>query len=253
MSQILPYETRSTVPFVLMTDTRTNREQQRTAWDAIGDLPSVPNGDLAPSGRWADLLASIPEGQNYLWHTDRGGGLPLFGWRRRYWSFLLKLAKDQPSWTIQAEPGPATGPFHWDSRLLSTRELCRLQTIPDDVQIAGDRRAVQRQIGNAVPSLLAEEVARAVREQLLDGKAAVGLPLCSRQGEERSLNPSRSPSQGIESAGPAPPGFLKPILAVCQVELMSRVVAARISQTHLGGGKWSLSRVVAAFGPGLIV
>ena len=59
------------------------------------------------------LLASIPEGQNYLWHTDRGGGLvgPLFGWRRRYWSFLLKLAKDQPSWTIQAEPGPATGHF----------------------------------------------------------------------------------------------------------------------------------------------
>src|SRR3546814_15139025 len=63
----------------------------------------------AIKGKWADLLPSIPEGQNYLWHTERGGGIPLFGWRRRYWNFLLKLAKNKPSWTIQAQPGPATG------------------------------------------------------------------------------------------------------------------------------------------------
>jgi DNA (cytosine-5)-methyltransferase 1 len=118
-------------------------------------------------GKWAALLPSIPEGQNYLWHTDRGGGLPLFGWRRRYWSFLLKLAKNRPSWTIQAQPGPAVGPFHWHSRRLSARELCRLQTFPDDVTILGGLSAVQKQVGNAVPSLLAEVLARAIRTQLL--------------------------------------------------------------------------------------
>ena len=88
------------------------RKPHTTAWDAIGDLSSVSNEILSLRGRWSDLLPSIPEGQNYLYHTDRGGGVPLFGWRRRYWSFLLKLAKAVPSWTIQAEPGPATGPFH---------------------------------------------------------------------------------------------------------------------------------------------
>ena len=137
-----------------------------TAWDAIGDL-SPGNEDVSMRGKWADLLPSIPEGENYLFHTDRGAGLPLFGWRRRYWSFLLKLAKDRPSWTIQAQPGPATGPFHWDNRLLTIRELARLQTFPDDIEIVGNRLSAVRQIGNAVPSLLAEVVARALLEQAL--------------------------------------------------------------------------------------
>lgn len=144
-----------------------NMEPYRTAWDALGDLAHEATDDLAMQGKWAALLPSIPEGRNYLWHTDRGGGLPLFGWRRRYWSFLLKLAKDRPSWTIQAQPGPAVGPFHWHSRRLSARELCRLQTFPDDVAILGGLSAVQKQVGNAVPSLLAEVLARAIRTQLL--------------------------------------------------------------------------------------
>src|SRR5262249_20870024 len=141
--------------------------------------------DLEVRGKWAELLPSIPEGQNYLWHTSRGEGLPLFGWRRRYWNFLLKLAKDRPSWTIQAQPGPAVGPFHWKNRRLSTRELCRLQTFPDNVSIIGDRGSIQRQVGNAVPSLLAEVLARAIRYQLLRLRPLRGAlrllpPHCSR-------------------------------------------------------------------------
>jgi len=42
---------------------------------------------LKVGGKWGDLIPSISEGQNYLWHTDRGGGQPLFGWRTHYWSF----------------------------------------------------------------------------------------------------------------------------------------------------------------------
>ncbi len=137
-----------------------------TAWDAIGDLPE-PTEDLHVPGKWGDLLPSIPEGENYLFHTERGAGQPLFGWRRRYWSFLLKLSKRLPSWTLQAQPGPAIGPFHWNNRRLSARELCRLQTFPDDVHIKGSRTSVQRQVGNAVPSLLGEVLARAIRAQLL--------------------------------------------------------------------------------------
>lgn len=141
-----------------------------TAWDALGDLADDDDPELRVRGKWADLLPSIPEGENYLWHTERGGGLPLFGWRRRYWSFLLKLSKRLPSWTIQAQPGPAIGPFHWKSRRLSARELCRLQTVPDGYTVLGSVASVQRQIGNAVPSALAEVLARAMRRQLLGDK-----------------------------------------------------------------------------------
>jgi DNA (cytosine-5)-methyltransferase 1 len=155
---------------------------RRTAWDAIGDVGPDAGEDLALTGQWADLLPSIPEGSNYQWHTDRGGGERLFGWRRHYWSFLLKLAKDQPSWTIQAQPGPASGPFHWENRRLSMRELCRLQTFPDDVTITGNRGSIQKQIGNAVPSLLAEILGRAIRTQLLGLPALRGeLDLLPRQ------------------------------------------------------------------------
>ena len=146
----------------------------RVAWDALADVGPEPGEDVRVLGKWADLLPSIPEGENYLWHTDRGGGLPLFGWRRRYWSFLLKLAKNRPSWTLQAQPGPATGPFHWENRRLSMRELCRLQTFPDDVKIFGSRTSIQRQLGNAVPSLLAEVLARSIRTQFFGYKASRG-------------------------------------------------------------------------------
>jgi DNA (cytosine-5)-methyltransferase 1 len=136
-----------------------------SAWDAIGGFVPPADENLNAGGYWADLLPSIPEGENYLWHTNRKGGLQLFGWRTRYWSFLLKLAKCRPSWTLQAQPGPAIGPFHWESRRLSTEEMARLQTFPRDLKYVGGRTSIQRQLGNAVPSLLAEVLAREIAQQ----------------------------------------------------------------------------------------
>jgi DNA (cytosine-5)-methyltransferase 1 len=144
------------------------QEPHRTAWDALGDLPQdVDDPSLEVGGRWGDLLPTVPEGENYLWHTSRSGGHPIFGWRRRFWSFLLKLAKNRPAWTIQAQPGTATGPFHWRSRRLSAQELCRLQTFPDGLRFDCGRADVQRMLGNAVPSLVAEVLAREIRRQIL--------------------------------------------------------------------------------------
>lgn len=157
-----------------------NRRRWMTAWDALHDLAEPKDASLALKGKWAGLLPSIPEGQNYLHHTDRGEGEPLFGWRRRYWSFLLKLAKDQPAWTLQAQPGPATGPFHWSSRRLSMREMARLQTFPDDFTVLGSVIDAQKQLGNAVPSLLAEVLARAIRAQLLDNPVSTEEPSLQR-------------------------------------------------------------------------
>lgn len=175
-------------------------EPYRTAWDAIGDLAAPQDEDLEVKGRWAALLPTIPEGQNYLWHTDRRGGEPLFGWRTKYWSFLLKLAKCQPSWTVAAQPGPSIGPFHWDSRRLSMRELSRIQTFPDDLHIVGPRVEVQRQAGNAVPSLLTEVLGREIQMQFF-GKRY-------RSKELRLLPPDRSPPPDPIVPAPVPEEFM---------------------------------------------
>lgn len=174
----------------------------RTAWDALGDLPEPQEVEaLAPRGKWANLLSSIPEGQNYLWHTERRAGLPLFGWRRKYWSFLLKLAKNRPSWTIQAQPGPAVGPFHWKNRQLSPRELARLQTIPDSVHIEGNDGSVRKQLGNAVPSLLAEVVGREILRQCFGERPSGTIP--------KLLPPDRGTAPPPEPVQPVPAFYQK--------------------------------------------
>jgi DNA (cytosine-5)-methyltransferase 1 len=144
--------------------TPTHEVRPVRAYDALHSI----RAKAAPSatGKWADLLPSIPEGQNYLWHTSKGGGKKLFGYRTRYWSFLLKLAKSEPAWTLSAFPGPATGPFHWNNRPLTIQEMLRLQSFPASWRISGDLRAQVRQVGNATPPLLAETIARAIGEQV---------------------------------------------------------------------------------------
>jgi len=175
-----------------------------TAWDAIGGLKAPVSDELRLTGKWADLLPIVPEGQNYLWHTDRLGGVPLFGWRRRYWNFLLKLAKNRPAWTIQAQPGPATGPFHWSNRRLSVDELARLQTLPRDISVVGSLADAQRQIGNAVPSLLAEVLAREIRRQFFDSPALAARPTLAVRRRAAIPSPEQVatvPKKYLELAG----------------------------------------------------
>lgn len=149
---------------------RGNGRLHVTAGEVIGDL--ADRHDLAEreevvGGKYGHLLPEIPPGDNYLFFTEkRGHPNPQFGWRKRYWSFLLKLDPGQPSPTIQASPGPYVGPFHWNNRRLRLMELKRLQTFPDEFVIAGNRRSAQRQLGNAVPPLLARKIA----EVLVDGR-----------------------------------------------------------------------------------
>ena len=120
----------------------------------------------------------------------------MFGWRTRYWSFLLKLAKDQPSWTIQAQPGSAIGPFHWTNRKLSVAEMCRLQTFPDGLAFDLEGPTRKGSLGNAVPSVLAEVLAREIRAQLLDRPLkSTTLKLLPREASpcaSPQKNPSRS-------------------------------------------------------------
>jgi DNA (cytosine-5)-methyltransferase 1 len=140
-----------------------NLPRHISSGEAIGDL--AKRSDLAEpeetvTGTFAHLLPEVPPGGNYLYFTaKRGHPKPVFKWRSRYWNFLLKLDPEQPSPTIQAQPGPWVGPFHWQSRRLRIAEIKRLQTFPDDYEIIGSRRSAQVQIGNAVPPSLATRIA----------------------------------------------------------------------------------------------
>jgi DNA (cytosine-5)-methyltransferase 1 len=141
-----------------------------TSGQALAGLISQSEHDEVVRGSWGHLLPAIPPGGNYLHYTARRGHPePIFEWRSRYWSFLLKLDPDKPSPTIQAQPGPNVGPFHWDNRRLRVPELRRLFTFPDDFEFVGRRASVQAQVGNSVPPRLAEQVARCVAAQVLNG------------------------------------------------------------------------------------
>jgi DNA (cytosine-5)-methyltransferase 1 len=142
-----------------------------TAGDVLIGLDTEPEPSERVEGKYGHLLPEIPPGGNYLHYTEHEGhSKPLFAWRSRYWTFLLKLDPNRPASTIQGQPGPYVGPFHWDNRRLRVGELKRLQAFPDDYHFAGTRREIQLQIGNSVPPPLAEVVARAIRVQV-DGDA----------------------------------------------------------------------------------
>ncbi|HEX9993664.1 MAG TPA: DNA cytosine methyltransferase [Acidimicrobiales bacterium] len=134
-----------------------------TAGEALNGLVTEPEPEEVVRGKWGHLLPDIPPGDNYLHYTaERGHPNPVFGWRTRYWSFLLKLDPSRPSPTIQAQPGPNVGPFHWENRRLRVPELRRLFTFPDSFAFVGRRGSIQSQIGNSVPPLLGRRVAEGV-------------------------------------------------------------------------------------------
>jgi DNA (cytosine-5)-methyltransferase 1 len=138
-----------------------------TTGQALDGLVTEPEREELMTGQWAHLLPEVPPGGNYLHFTEeRGYPEPIFQWRSRYWSFLLKLDPGRPSPTIQAQPGPNVGPFHWENRRLRVPELRRLFTFPEDFEFVGRRSSVQAQVGNCVPPLLAERVAKSLAESL---------------------------------------------------------------------------------------
>lgn len=132
----------------------------RTAGSVMSDLDTEENADDAghfAGGKYHDLLKKIPPGENYLHLTaERGCPDPVFKWRSRYWSYLLKLAPDKPSWTIQARRSNNMGPLHWRNRILRISEVKRLQSFPDEFWLSGTTEQQWRQVGNAVPPDLAK-------------------------------------------------------------------------------------------------
>jgi DNA (cytosine-5)-methyltransferase 1 len=81
-----------------------------------------------------------------------------------------KLKPDEPSWTVTAHLSKDTySHIHYDSRQARTitiREAARLQSFPDGVEFAGNFGEQYRQIGNAVPPVMARALGMSLLEQL---------------------------------------------------------------------------------------
>lgn len=80
-----------------------------------------------------------------------------------------RMAWDKPSPTITARfDSFSRGRFGHPvlDRTITLREGARLQTFPDDFEFLGSKVEIARQIGNAVPPVLAEKVAEKIRECL---------------------------------------------------------------------------------------
>lgn len=140
----------------------------------VGDVISDFSGDeyyedyeVATGGTYYDDLCEVPPGKNYKVLTAWAGyPNPKFIADKRFWSFLLKLSPDLPSWTITAQPGPWVGPFHWDNRRLRAPEMAAIQSFPKGYKFYGKRRSVQKQIGNAVPPLMGKAMIEFLKENL---------------------------------------------------------------------------------------
>ncbi len=102
-----------------------------------------------------DLRSRAPELTPDCWMRKESGGTDLFG--RLWW--------DRPSVTIRTEfYKPEKGRYlHPEQhRPITHREAARIQSFPDTFRFKGSKIEIARQIGNAVPPLLADAVAGSV-------------------------------------------------------------------------------------------
>lgn len=103
-------------------------------------------------------LEFLPEDEsiNHIW--SKANKSPEQGNRR--------LKSDRPGYTIRAECH-GNIQFHYSQpRRISMREAARIQSFPDEFIFQSKLRETERQIGNAVPPVLAWHIAKAVQETL---------------------------------------------------------------------------------------
>jgi DNA (cytosine-5)-methyltransferase 1 len=113
-----------------------------------------------------DLQRLAPELTPACWIRKKKGGTDLLG--RLWW--------DRPAFTIRTEFfKPEKGRYlHPEQhRPITHREAARFQSFPDSFRFKGSKIEIARQIGNAVPPLLAKNVAASI-ERLLVAEPVYG-------------------------------------------------------------------------------
>lgn len=133
---------------------------------ALSDLDLRMVRVIPPGGNWKSIPTTILSRRLQQIRESYKAGL---GSRSTYYG---RLRPDAPAYTISTYINrPGNGCYiHYDyeggqHRLISQREAARLQSFPDSFAFAGSRASVNRQIGNAVPPLVAFQIAKQLGER----------------------------------------------------------------------------------------
>jgi DNA (cytosine-5)-methyltransferase 1 len=143
----------------------------RTIKEAIDDLPKLDSGESSNIPNH-EAMSHSEQMLNKMSYVSNGGSRhqipenlrPKSGDVRKY----IKYNADEPSICIT---GDMRKVFHYSqNRALSVRELARIQSFPDDFIFVGSKMSQQQQVGNAVPPLMAQAIAKTIKEELKNAK-----------------------------------------------------------------------------------
>lgn len=122
---------------------------------------------VPPGGYWRDIPENIAK--QYMktcWNMEGGRT-----------GILRRMSMDEPSLTVLTSPSQKqTDRCHpLEARPFTVRENARCQSFPDDWIFSGSVGAQYRQVGNAVPVLLAYEIAKEIYRGVEDYEMAVDI------------------------------------------------------------------------------
>lgn len=120
------------------------------------DLEMIKN--VPPGGNWKNIpLEVVNKSKRLKKITQTGGRTTLYG----------RIDYNKPSYTITTyfnRPGNGTYVHPVHNRVLSVREAARFQTFKDDYYFYGNKTQILKQIGNAVPTILAYQIAEKIKK-----------------------------------------------------------------------------------------
>jgi len=142
-------------------------ENFKSVKEALHDLPLLESSEVSTipnhkamnhTEQMLTKMSFIPDGGD---RTSIPEHLrPKSGDVRKY----IKYNSAKPSVTVT---GDMRKIFHYaQNRALTVRELARLQSFPDSFIFKGKSISQQQQVGNAVPPLMAEAIAKSIKEMI---------------------------------------------------------------------------------------
>lgn len=150
-------------------------DDQRTFRNATFDLPMLESGEISSDPlHWSvshpehviNWLKNVPEGHSAHENKDLFNRPPS-GFNTTY----KRIKWDEPCSTISTNFGMISGSrnVHPEStRAFTIREAARVQSFPDEFVFIGNWGDIRKAIGNAVPPLLAQEIAKSVYFQVFN-------------------------------------------------------------------------------------